>query len=53
MPKIIRRKVVTMSAEYSPRRDGSSPRRWMGITGKSWSTAQWSGADWKMEKLPK
>ena len=32
---------------------GSSLRRWMGTTGKSWSIAQESGSDWKTEKLQK
>ena len=30
---------------------GSSPRRWIGTTGNSWSSAQESGIDWKTEKL--
>src|SRR6185503_20377470 len=33
------------------RRVGDSFKRWMGMTGKSWSSAQWSGSDWKTEKL--
>ena len=32
---------------------GSSSRRWIGMIGKSWSIAQLSGSDWKIEKLQK
>jgi hypothetical protein len=35
-----------------PRRVGSWSRRWIGITGNSCFTAQWSGIDWNTEKLP-
>ena len=31
---------------------GLSSSRWIGITGKSCLTAQWSGADWNTEKFP-
>ena len=33
------------------RRVGCSLSRWIGSVGKSWRTAQWSGSDWKSEKL--
>ena len=36
----------------TPRRVGSSSRRWIGITGKSCFTAQWSGALWNTERFP-
>ena len=35
----------------TPRRVGSSSRRWIGSTGKSCFTAQWSGTLWNTEKL--
>src|SRR3954468_8518102 len=41
-----------MSASTA-RRVGSSPRRWIGMIGNSWSMAQMSGSDWNMEKLQK
>ena len=34
-----------------PRRVGCLFRRWIGMVGKSCRTAQWSGIDWKSEKL--
>ena len=34
-----------------PRRSGCWLSRWIGIVGKSCFTAQWSGIDWKSEKL--
>ena len=37
----------------TPRRVGASNRRWIGMIGKSWFTAQLSGIDWKIEKLQK
>ena len=33
------------------RRVGRTFSRSMGRVGKSWRTAQWSGSDWKSEKL--
>ena len=35
-----------------PRRVGFSLRRWIGITGKSCFTAQWSGALWNTDRFP-